>query len=151
MIEAEYHFNLPVPRNVAFKYLCNPANDRKWQSACMEARLLDAEPRVGSCYQVTFDFIGRRMQFEGEITRLEFPMDCAFRVLNGPVFYQSSYALSPHGAGTHVHWRFDVDLGRFLGMLPGALLRKLLVRQAEKDSVTLARRLLAQQAMAHRA
>lgn len=141
MIHAEYTYTLPVSPAVAYPYLANPANDSEWQSSCVESELLASEPIVGSRYHICFSFLGRTMKFVGEITQLEPDQEYAFKVIEGSFHYEGRYSFRPHVEGTEVRWQFSADPGRFFGILPPALLRKVLVSQIEKDALTLARRL----------
>ncbi len=149
MINAEYTFTLPVTPDAAFAYLGNPANDAEWQSSCLECRLLDGPPQVGARYAIVFSFLGRRMQFQAVIAESD-PVAgvYGFRVVEGPFLYEGRYTFRPHPEGTEVHWRFDAEPGGFFGILPVALIRKVLISQVEKDSGTLRKRFLAAQAQA---
>jgi carbon monoxide dehydrogenase subunit G len=133
MIRAEYSHTLSVPRTVLFDYLSNPTNDLHWQASCVEARLLDGSAEVGSHYAIVFSFLGRRMNFECQITCVEAPARYGFRVLQGSFLYEGSYSLEEVDGGTRLSWQFDVEPGKFFGILPVSLLRKVLVSQVEKD------------------
>jgi hypothetical protein len=141
MIHADYIYTLPVSPAVAFSYLSNPGNDAEWQASCVSAELLGPVPKVGCRYNIVFSFLGRKMQFVGEITKLEADHDYAFKVIDGSFYYEGRYTLRPHPVGTEVHWQFAADPGKFFGILPASLLRKVLISQIEKDAVTLARKL----------
>jgi len=138
MIHAEYTYTLPVPPARAFAYLSNPANDKEWQASCVSAELLSAQPAVGCRYNIVFSFLGRKMQFVGEITTLQADSEYAFKVVDGSFYYEGRYSLRPHPDGTEVFWRFDAEPGKFFGILPASLLRKVLISQIEKDSTKLA-------------
>jgi ribosome-associated toxin RatA of RatAB toxin-antitoxin module len=146
MIDAEYRFVLPVPPGEAFDLLSNPARDPEWQPACVEAKLLDEQVRVGCRYEITFQMIGRRMTFTVEILAYEPGVRSEFRVLEGPFRYvgQYTYAKRPDGT-SDVHWAFHVDPGDYFGVMPLSLVRKLLIAQVKKDSARLAERLRAAQ------
>ncbi len=140
MIHADYTYTLPVPPAVAFPYLSNPGNDAEWQSSCIAAELLGPAPEVGCRYNITFSFLGRKMQFTGEITTLEADHDYAFKVIEGSFHYDGRYTLRPHPDGSEVYWQFSAEPGNFFGILPASLLRKVLISQIEKDAITLARK-----------
>lgn len=143
MIQADYTYTLPVTPAQAFAYLSNPANDSEWQSACVSSELLGPVPVVGCRYDIVFSLLGRRMAFTSEITLIEPHCECAFKSIEGPFHYEGRYSLRPHAEGTEVHWQFAAQPGSFFGILPASLLRKVLISQVEKDSVTLARLLKA--------
>lgn len=141
MIHAEHIYTLPVPPAVVYPYLANPNNDVEWQSSCVASRLLASLPAVGCRYNISFSFLGRTMQFLAEITTLAPEQDYAFKVVEGSFHYEGGYSMRPHAEGTEVHWRFAAEPGKFFGILPPALLRKVLINQVEKDALNLARRL----------
>lgn len=133
MIRCETRYTLPAPPDVVFDYMANPANDVQWQDSCVEARLLGPEPVAGCRYAIVFSFLGRKMQFTGEITERVPAREFAFKVLEGSFHYEGRYSFRPHAEGTEVHWVFDAEPGKFFGILPASLLRKLLINQVQKD------------------
>ncbi len=139
MIHADYRYTLPVTPARVFSYLSNPANDKQWQASCVSAELLGAAPQVGCRYTIVFNFLGRKMAFTGEITELEADREYAFKVIEGAFHYAGRYSLRPHVDGTELHWQFAAEPGKFFGILPVSLVRKVLLSQIEKDMVTLAR------------
>lgn len=137
MIRAEYTYTLPAPPHVVFPYMANPVNDMEWQNSCTEAALLGPEPVVGCRYTIVFSFLGRKMQFLGEITDRVPEREFAFKVIEGSFHYEGRYSFRPHPDGTEVHWVFDAEPGKFFGILPVSLVRKLLISQVQKDVATL--------------
>ena len=101
-IRAQYSTIMPQPPARLYAYLSNPANERHWQSSCIDAELLGAAPAPGCRYRIAFSFLGRRMAFTGEITALEPEREYAFRVVEGPVHYEGRYSLRPHPGGTEL-------------------------------------------------
>jgi ribosome-associated toxin RatA of RatAB toxin-antitoxin module len=142
MINAEHRFTLPVSPGQAFALLSDPAKDPEWQTACVEARLLDGPVRAGCRYQITFQLIGRRMTFTVEVLAYE-PGACSeFQSVEGPFAYVGRYEYNERPDGTtDVDWTFRVDPGDYFGILPLTLVRKLLITQVKKDSGRLAERL----------
>lgn len=139
MIRAEYRFQLPVPPERAFEVLSDPARDPDWQAACVSTRLLDGPPGVGCRYEITFQMLGRRMNFTARITDFEPGRHSAFAVVEGPFRYVGNYYYTARDDGTtEVHWTFEVDPGEFFGILPKSLMKKVLINQVKKDSSTLA-------------
>ncbi|MFW6689471.1 SRPBCC family protein [Streptomyces sp. MAR4 CNX-425] len=139
MIKAEYAFDLPVPPRDAFAVLSDPARDPEWQSACVETRLLNGAAQPGCRYEITFRLLGRHMVFTVEIDEFEPGRRSRFHTLSGPFSYIGTYAYAERAeGGTRVHWTFEVEPGDYFGVMPGALLRKVLVNQVQKDSGKLA-------------
>lgn len=139
MIHADYRYALPVSPAEAFDYMANPAHDAEWQGSCIAAELLGPVPEVGCRYTITFNFLSRRMHFVGEITEQVPDREYAFKVIEGSFYYEGRYTFEPAEDGVEVHWQFAAEPGRFFGILPASLLRKVLISQVEKDVVTLRR------------
>lgn len=135
MIKAEHRFVLPVPPKEAFDLLSDPARDPEWQTACLRTRLLDGPPRTGGRYEITFQMVGRQMNFTVEITDYDPGRRSAFTATDGPFGYVGEYTYTETADGnTAVHWTFEVDPGTYFGVMPTALVKKLLVSQVKKDS-----------------
>lgn len=145
MIHADYRYTLPVSPAEAFAYLSNPANDAQWQSSCSAVELLAPQPDVGCRYTIVFNFLTRKMNFLAEI--IESTPDCeyAFKVIEGPFYYEGRYTLRPHLAGVEVHWQFAAEPGKFFGIIPATILRKVLISQIESDVVKLRKQLTVSQ------
>jgi carbon monoxide dehydrogenase subunit G len=142
MIRAEYQFRLPVPAQQAFEIISDPTRDPVWQASCLEARLTDGPLGAGCTYEVVFQMLGRRLEFTVEITDFEPGRISRFAVLEGPFRYIGAYEYSDNGDGTtDIHWTFDVDPGEYFGIMPKALLKKVLVSQVKKDISKLNRQL----------
>ncbi|KOA13527.1 RND transporter, partial [Acinetobacter baumannii] len=133
MVTIEHAFLIPAKIDKIFNYLANPANDAGWQLSCKHSELLDSTPRVGSKYEIGFSFIGREMSFKGEITHLVPNELYAFKVVEGPFHYTGTYRFKPHPEGTWIEWVFEAEPGSFFGVLPPALLKKMVLAQFKKD------------------
>ncbi|KAA0929825.1 MULTISPECIES: SRPBCC family protein [Streptomyces] len=141
-VKAEYAFGLPVPPKEAFALISDPAQDPVWQAACVDVQLLDGEPRPGARYEITFQLIGKRMQFTVEIDEFEPGLRSRFHTLDGPFHYVGTYVYAENEDGTTtVHWTFEVEPGDYFGIMPKSLLRKVLVNSVKKDSGKLAAQL----------
>jgi Polyketide cyclase / dehydrase and lipid transport len=138
IISVEQVFSLPVAPEAAFAYVGDPSNDQEWQSSCVGSHLLDAELGSGCRYAIHFCFLGRRMNFVGEVTTFEPATRFGYRVHEGPFHYDGAYQLEAEAAGTRVHWQFNAAPGPFFGLLPASLLRKVLLSQVQRDSMKLA-------------
>jgi hypothetical protein len=149
MIRAEHWFVLPGSPAEAFAVLSDPARDPDWVTACLRTTLLDGPPAPGRRYEITFDFLGRIMDFLVEINVFEPAQHSRFTTLAGPFHYIGNYRynLQPDGS-TEVHWTFDVEPGEFFGLMPDSLIRKFLVSQVEKDAAALRERLTVRAAAA---
>ncbi|PVZ16367.1 MULTISPECIES: SRPBCC family protein [unclassified Pseudomonas] len=138
MIRAEYQRTLALPRASVFAYLSDPSNDLLWQGSCVEASLLDGSTAPGARYRIKFSFLGKKMDFDCRILASEPCQHYSFEVLEGPFKYVGQYRFADTAQGhTDLHWQFDVEPGRFFGILPVSLLRKVLISQVEKDLANL--------------
>ncbi|MFF8537582.1 SRPBCC family protein [Streptomyces sp. SAS_267] len=142
VVKAEYAFRLPVTPKEAFAQISDPAQDPVWQAACVDVKLLDGEPRPGGRYEITFQLIGKRMEFTVEISEFEPGRRSKFHTLEGPFGYVGTYDYTENEDGTTtVHWTFEVEPGDYFGIMPKSLLRKVLVNSVKKDSGKLAAQL----------
>jgi carbon monoxide dehydrogenase subunit G len=137
MIHVEHRYTLAVEPAVAFAYLSNPAHDAEWQSTCSAAELLGPAPEPGCRYRIVFNFMGRKMNFLSTITERKPDSEYAFRVVEGAFHYEGRYSFRPVDEGVEVHWQFAAEPGKFFGILPTTLIRKVLISQVEKDVLTL--------------
>jgi uncharacterized protein len=144
LVTAEYDFTLPVSPAEAFRLLSDPVMDPGWQGACVAARRLDGPAAAGSRHEVTFSLFGKAMTFTVLLTRYEPGVRSAFAATGGPFRYAGGYeyAAAPDG-GTSVHWFLGVDPGSTFGLMPAALLKKMLIAQVKKDVARLTARLAA--------
>ena len=147
MIHADYRYTLPVSPSAAFDYLANPANDAQWQSSCSQAELLGPAPEVGCRYRIVFNFLSRKMNFTGEISERILDQEYGFKVVDGAFYYEGRYSFRPVEEGVEVHWQFAAEPGKFFGILPASLIRKVLISQVEKDVVTLRKHFAALEAL----
>jgi hypothetical protein len=145
MIHADHRYTLPVSPAEAFAYLANPANDAEWQSSCDRAELLGPVPEPGCRYRIVFNFLGRKMNFLAHITERQPDSEYAFAVIEGSFHYEGRYSFKPVDGGVEVHWQFAAEPGKFFGILPTTLIRKVLISQVEKDVLTLRRHFAALQ------
>ncbi|MFG2375583.1 SRPBCC family protein [Streptomyces sp. NPDC048504] len=141
-VTAEYAFHLPVSPDEAFALISDPVQDPVWQAACVDVTLLNGPARPGGQYEITFQLIGKRMQFTVEISEFEPGRRSRFHTLQGPFGYVGTYEFVAREDGTTtVHWTFEVDPGDYFGIMPKSLLRKVLVNSVKKDSGKLAAQL----------
>jgi hypothetical protein len=142
LVNAEYDFTLPLSPAEAFRLVSDPVMDPVWQAACVAARRLDGSAAAGSRYEITFSLFGKAMTFTVRLTRYEPGVGSRFTVTDGPFRYSGGYeyAARPDG-GTSVHWFLAVDPGSTFGLMPAALLKKMLISQVKKDAARLAARL----------
>lgn len=137
MVRATHDFTLPIPPEQAFAVLSNPGLDAQWQGSCLSSRLLADAPGPGAQYDIQFRMLGKSLDFRGEITDFEEGKVSGYKTVSGPFSYTGGYSYTPSDEGCRLGWFFDVDPGRFFGLLPISLMRKALISQVEKDVVHL--------------
>jgi hypothetical protein len=134
MIGVEYRVNLPVPADIAFAVMSDPARDPDWQGSCAGTRVLGESLGPGCRYEIIFQMLGKRMDFVAEITHFEPGVHSRFEVVEGPFQYIGNYRYHEQPDGTtDVHWTFDAEPGSYFGVLPKSLLKKALLSAVKKD------------------
>ncbi|HEV3376893.1 MAG TPA: SRPBCC family protein [Thermoleophilaceae bacterium] len=90
------------PREQVAAYMTDPANDPEWIGGLREARLVgDGPVREGSRVARVASFLGRRVEYLNEITRLE-PGVLEMRSVQAPFPMHITYTFEPHDGGTVV-------------------------------------------------
>jgi uncharacterized membrane protein len=151
MINVEYQTNLPVPADIAFAVMSDPARDPDWQGSCLSTRVLGATLGPGCRYEIAFQMLGKRMDFVAEIIEYEPGVASRFQVVEGPFQYIGSYRYHAQADGTtDLKWTFDAEPGGYFGVLPKSLLKKAVLAQVTKDLNNLSKMLsVAAQPAAH--
>ena len=99
-VVAEVHVGRPRERVAA--YMTDPANDPEWIGGLREARLLgDGPVGEGSRVARVASFLGRRVEYVNEITRLE-PGVLEMRSVKAPFPMHITYTFDPGDGGTVV-------------------------------------------------
>ncbi len=151
MIKVEQSYLLPMPIEVVFAYISDARNELHWQSSCKKVETVSpSNTGVGTRYRIYFEFLGREMEFEVEVTALVVPHHYAYNTLSGPMYYEGEYRFTPIGNGTQIDWTFAAEPGGFFGILPRTLLKKVLSKQVETDIGRLRQILGAQHAVTNR-
>jgi hypothetical protein len=85
---------------------------------------------------------GRDLDFVARITDFDSGVRSGYTTESGPFAYSGGYTYTPAvDGGTDLLWSFDVEPGKFFGLLPLSFMRWVLVSQVEKDTKTLRDRL----------
>jgi uncharacterized membrane protein len=100
-VMAEVHVRRP--RDQVGAYMSNPANDPEWIGGLREARLLGEGPlREGSRVARVASFMGRRVEYVNEITRLEPGSVLEMRSVKAPFPMHITYTFEDRDGGTLV-------------------------------------------------
>src|SRR5881227_4381663 len=101
MVRTEIHGTIDRPIEEVFGYMSDIERQPEWVSTLSESRKTSTGPTgVGTTYQQTTKFLGRRMDMQCEITGYESPTVYAFRSRSGPVNMEMRITLSAQGTGT---------------------------------------------------
>lgn len=135
MIKIEYSYLVASPVEFVFAYIGNPINDQYWQESCRGVELEEPGETVGegTRYRTQFEFLGREMPFTAVVSEYEPARAYAYETLSGPMRYHGRYRFTRVGNSTQIDWTFEADPGGFFGIVPRALLKKVLAKQAEAD------------------
>jgi uncharacterized protein YndB with AHSA1/START domain len=128
---ATFEFNVTINRPAAdvFKALTDFASYKKWQTGVIESAILTAGVMgVGSKYRFASEFMGQKIESEGEITAYEAPNKYAWKSLKGPFHMQELTTLESAGGTTTVHTTVTAELGGFFKLAEG-----MVVSQAKKQ------------------
>ncbi|MGX2041768.1 SRPBCC family protein [Methylocaldum sp. MU1018] len=131
-VTQQYSVNAPVDK--VFAYISNPKNDKEWQASCQDVILPEGETlKAGTTYEIVFRFLGRNMPFQSAITAYELDKSFGYETLTGPMKFRGHYTFEPSPEGTRVDWTFEADPGKFFGIVPIGLVKKIFVKQVEAD------------------
>jgi uncharacterized membrane protein len=129
-VTAEVHVRRP--REQVAAYMTDPANDPEWIGGLREARLLGDGPLAeGSRVARVASFMGRRVEYLNEITRLESGRVLDMRSVKAPFPMQITYSFEDRDGGTVV--RNHVRGGGRLFSLGSPLFAPMVKRNVQKD------------------
>jgi len=120
------------PREEVAAYMTDPANDPEWIGGLREARLL-GDPPLGEGSQVArvASFMGRRVEYVNEVTRLEPGRVLDMRSVKAPFPMEITYTFEEAGDATVV--RNHVRGGGGLFSLGSPLFAPMVRRNVQRD------------------
>lgn len=99
MVRVDVETTISRPVEEVFAYLSNIDRQPEWVSPLTDSRKTSSGPTgVGTTYQQTAKFLGRRMDMNCEITGYQAPTLYAFRAKNGPMHMEMQFTLTPGGS-----------------------------------------------------
>lgn len=141
MISFSKNIHIDRTQQEVFDYLSDPSNDSKWRSSAVSSEWIsDGPPGVGSKLKSVDRMLGREMESTIEITAWDPPKSFAQKALGGPVPFEFTVTLEPHGDGTHVTIDGQAEIGGFFKIAEG-LAGKQFENQIEDDIAGLKRAL----------
>ncbi len=141
MISFSKSIHIDRPQQEIFDYLTDPSNDAKWRSSAVSSEWVSEDPPgVGSKLKSVDRMLGREMESTIEITAWDPPKKFGQKALGGPVPFEFTVRLAPHGDGTHVTIDGQAEIGGFFKIAEG-LAGKQFENQVENDIASLKRAL----------
>jgi uncharacterized membrane protein len=129
-VTAEVH--VARPREQVAAYMTDPANDPEWIGGLREARVLGDGPLVeGAQVARVASFLGRRIEYVNEVTRLEPGRLLDMRSVEAPFPMRITYSFEDRDGGTLV--RNHVRGGGGLFSLGSPLFAPMVRRNVRKD------------------
>jgi carbon monoxide dehydrogenase subunit G len=131
-MKAERSTTIACPPDVVFSFVSDPRNLPKWQPAVSEVTLHGDEVAVGSRFEESRQFVGKRFRSTVEVTELEPDRVFAVHVTNGPVPITVRHVFEPDGDGTRLTLAAEAQLTG-LKRLGGTVMVKAAERDAEQN------------------
>src|SRR5918999_89976 len=129
-VTAEVH--VARPREEVAAYMTDPANEPEWIGGLREATLLGDSPvAVGSRVARVASFLGRKVEYVNEITRLEPGRLLDMRSVKAPFPMHITYSFEDSGDGTLV--RNHVRGGGGFFSLGSPLFAPMVRRNVQRD------------------
>ena len=113
---AKFDVSITIKRPVedVFAAFSNIENGPKWQSGTLEAKQTSPGPiGVGTTTRSVNTILGRRIEFDHEITEFEPNRKWAGRSKSGPFPVQTSVTFEPFEGGTRVNQTLEAEPGGF--------------------------------------
>lgn len=126
-IQSTYQLNHPV--QVVFDYINDPFNEPIWISSIIKIDHVE-----GNLYQTHFDFLGKKEMFLMELTAEEYKTR-TYKRIEGVFPLQGHQVFTPikDGEGTQLDWSFEIDPGKFFGIIPHIIIKKAIENMMKKD------------------
>ncbi|MBI4790319.1 MAG: SRPBCC family protein [Chloroflexi bacterium] len=123
MATMEMNFTVRCPAADVFKALTDFESYQKWQTGVIESKILSAGPiGVGSRYRFVSEFMGQKIESEGEITEFDPPTRYAWKSIKGPFPMQESMTLESAGDSTTVKMTMTAELSGFFKLAEGLVI-----------------------------
>jgi uncharacterized membrane protein len=128
---ATFEMSVAINRPAAdvFKALTDFDSYKKWMSGVIESKILSASPMgVGSQYRFVSEFMGQKVESEGEVTEFNPPTRYAWKSIKGPFPMEETTTLESAGGSTTVKIATKAELGGFFKLAEG-----MVIGQAKKQ------------------
>lgn len=103
-----------------FDYVSDPANDSKWRDSVVVAEWTSGQPHgAGSTQRWVDKFLGREIESNVEITHWEPPSRFGYKMLSGPVPFESTMTFEVVDGGTQVNIHGQAEFGGVFKLAEG--------------------------------
>ena len=126
-IQSTYYLDHPVEK--VFDYINEPQNEPVWITAVTKI------DEVGeNLFEIHYDFLGKKEMFLIEITSNLYK-DRTYSRKEGvfPMRGHQVFTASNSGLGTQLEWLFEIDPGKFFGIIPHIIIKKAIENIMKKD------------------
>ncbi|WP_111976833.1 SRPBCC family protein [Algibacillus agarilyticus] len=133
VIDIEYEIAAPV--DDVFAFICNPENDKHWQSSFDSIKMHnpDTPLGVGTTYTIHFRFLSRKLHFDSLITGYDINKRYTYETTSGSLPFKGVFEFTPTAKGTLVKWHFAAIPGKFFGIIPKSLIKKSMEKRVWED------------------
>lgn len=123
MASFEFSVTINCPAAEVFNALTDFESYKKWMGGVIESRLLTAGPMsVGSRYRFVSEFLGQKIDSEGEVTEFDPPNRYAWKSTKGSFPMQETTTLESNGNSTTVKIATSAELGGFFKLAEGMVI-----------------------------
>jgi carbon monoxide dehydrogenase subunit G len=118
-MHVERTFTVPHPVERVFDYLSDFTHTNDWDPGTVETRRTSGDGGVGTTYDNTSDFMGRRVELTYETIVCERPARLQFRGTNKQATTTDTMTFTPasDATATEIHYRADFEFGRLVGLV----------------------------------
>lgn len=129
MATIEFSVTINRPAADVFNALIDFGSYKKWQTGVIESTILTGGAMgVGSKYRFVSEFMGQKIESEGEVTEFNPPTRYAWKSLKGPFPMQELTTLESTDGATTVKVTMNAELGGFFKLAEG-----MVIGQAKKQ------------------
>lgn len=128
MIQGNYEFIINHPIKTVFNFFNTPSAEPIWSNAIEQVSM-----RPDGTQDVTYSFLGKKAHFHLNIEARHYTWRC-FSVIDGPFHIKGIFeyeALSENQTKMDIH--FEMDPGKFFGIIPRFLIKKSLDLEFKKS------------------
>ena len=108
-MHVERTFTVSLPPEAVFAYLSDFENTEEWDPGTIKTRRTSGDGGLGTTYENTSEFMGRKTELDYETITYEQPTRFQCRGRNKTATATDSMTFTPAGDGTQIHYRADFE------------------------------------------